>query len=391
VTIRAAKVGKAELLLLVGSLALSGGLVEILLRIMLFSGLAPSVAMSLVGFVSAPGTDDAYRIELAVQRRRHPARNSTFTTFDPTLGHTARPRTPDNPLGLAEERPYSLDQLRSGHHMLFFGDSFTEGFTEYPDKIPQLLDRTLRNVRVLNFGVMGYGLDQMYLRMMQTAGLFDHPHLVFGVLFDDMDRVVFRVREAPKPIFMLVNGRLELHNVPLPASYEDWARAYPPSERSYALALLRGTVNRVLKTHWAYDHAFGLTPGERLGGRKDKMRVVAALVRAIKTEAARRGNRLTFVIFPHPEHLTHRGWREEFLTTLLRAEGIDYIDLKEPLLRRLRQSNLRWWRDVYGLENHPTVSENQLLAGYIAQCLTERYGYGLALSPAALASTTGLC
>jgi len=163
VTIRAAKVGKAELLLLVGSLALSGGLVEILLRIMLFSGLAPSVAMSLVGFVSAPGTDDAYRIELAVQRRQHPARNSTFTTFDPTLGHTARPRTPDNPLGVAEKQHVvtaaelveRVWTLLGGHHMLFFGDSFTEGFTEYPDKIPQLLDRTLRNVRVLNFGVMG--------------------------------------------------------------------------------------------------------------------------------------------------------------------------------------------------------------------------------------------
>jgi hypothetical protein len=355
--------------------------VELLLRLVLFSGAVPKVALPLADFLATPGTDDIYRLELAVRLAAQPTVDPALSTFDPTLGHLARPPAPSNPLGLAEEHPYTMDDLGGREVMLFFGDSFTEGFTAYPDKIPQLLDGTFADLRVLNFGVMGYGLDQMYLRMRQVVGQFSHPHLVFGVLFDDIDRVAYALRETPKPYFEVEADTLRVRNVPISTHVSEWGRAYPPRGRSYALALLEGGVNRALKTRWAYDFAFGWTPGERMGGRVRKRDVTAALVRRIKAEAAQRGARLTFVVFPHAEHVTHQGWREEFLTTLLRAEGVDYIFLKPPLLQRIEDEHLRWWRDVYGLQSHPTAAENRFLAGHIARCLHERYGYDIAASP----------
>jgi hypothetical protein len=375
------KLSRADLILVAGSLAMALVLVEILLRFVLFSGMTPALAAPTAQFLSTPGTDDSYRLELAARLAGRPAADPELATFDSTLGHVARPRSASNPLGLAEEHPYALDDLRGDEVMLFFGDSFTEGFTDYPDKIPQLLDSTFSRLRVLNLGVMGYGLDQMFLRMTQVVGLFDRPHLVFGVLFDDIDRVAYALRETPKPYFQVRSDSLRLSNVPISPRVSDWGDAYPPQERSYALALLRGGVDRALKTHWAHDYAFGWTPGERTAGRARKQAVTTALVRRIRAEAVERGAKLTFVIFPHTEHVTHRGWREEFFTALLESEGADYIFLKPALLQRLQDEQLRWWSDVYGLRSHPTAEENRFLAGHIARCLHERYGYEIAALP----------
>ncbi|HEY1335477.1 MAG TPA: hypothetical protein VGF31_14540 [Myxococcaceae bacterium] len=379
------KASRGELFLLAGSLLLALVLVEILLRFVLFSGAFPALATPVAQFLSTPGTDDSYRLELAARFAGNPPDDPALATFDSTLGHVARPRTPSNTLGLAEERGYSIAELQGQEVMLFFGNSFTEGFTEYSEKIPQLLDSIFSDVRVLNLGVMGYGLDQMYLRMTQVIGLFDRPHLVFGVLFDDLDRVAYALRETPKPYFDVKGETLRLRNVPISPRVRDWAEAYPPEERSYAVALLQGGFNRALKTHWAHDYAFGWTPGERTAGRERKQAVTTALVRRIKADADRREAKLTFVIFPHAEHVTHRGWREEFFIALLDSVGADYIFLKPALLQRVQEQNLRWWRDVYRLQSHPTAAENRFLAGHIARCLHERHGYELsAASPAEL-------
>ena len=373
---------RSDLFLVAGSLVVALVLVELMLRFVLFSGTAPPLAGSVAQFLSTPGTDDGYRLELAARLAGSSAADTELATFDSTLGHVARPRAASNPLGIAEERPYALDELRGREVMLFFGDSFTEGFTDYPDKIPQLLDSTFSALRVLNLGVMGYGLDQMYLRMTQVIGLFDRPHLVFGVLFDDIDRVAYALRETPKPYFEVEGDTLRLRNVPISPHVSDWGEAYPARGRSYALALLRGGVNRALRTHWAHDYAFGWTPGERTAGRERKQQVTTALVRRIRAEVAQRGAKLTFVIFPHTEHVTHRGWREEFFIALLEAEGVDYIFLKPPLHQRVADEHLRWWRDLYALQSHPTAAENRFLAGHIARCLHDRYGYELASPPA---------
>ncbi len=377
------KPSRAELILVAGSLIMALGLVEILLRFVLFSGAVPALAAPTAQFLSTPGTDDSYRLELAARLAGRPAADPELATFDSMLGHVARPRSSSNPLGIAEEHAYALDELRGQEVMLFFGDSFTEGFTDYLEKIPQLLDSTFSDLRVLNLGVMGYGLDQMYLRMTQVVGLFDRPHLVFGVLFDDLDRVAYALRETPKPYFDVRGDTLQLRNVPISPRVSDWGDAYPPRGRSYVLALLQGAVNRALRMHWAYDLAFEWTPGERTAGRERKQEVTTALVRRIRAEAVQHGARLTFVLFPHTEHITHRGWREEFFTALLESQGVDYVYLKPALLQRVEEEQLRWWRDVYGLQSHPTAAENRFLAAHIARCLHERYGYEIAAIPPA--------
>jgi hypothetical protein len=366
--------GFPEWILLLGVLGVSLASGEVLLRALLHSNLFPQLSSNLIQFIAEPYTDDSYRFKLLL--RFEDAENSpNLATFDSVLGWTAEPRTGLNPLGIVTDKPYSMADLRQRRVLLFFGDSFVEGFTAFDRKIPQLLDERFQNLRVLNFGVGGYGLDQMYLQMESVVDSFEHPHLVFGVLFDDIDRVTFEVRDAPKPYFSHAGSGLVLRNVPLSRDHRDWLDRYPPKERVYVLCAVRGVMNRLLNTRWGLEYFFDLNPAERTKARSAKQEIVTGLVRAIKAKAAERNLPLTFVLFPHPHHLIHDGWRERFLSDLLTKEGINFLYLKDALLEHIQDNNLLWWKDVYQLRAHPTGAENAIMAQQIANFLETKYGY----------------
>ena len=96
------------------------------------------------------------------------------------------------------------------------GDSFTFGM-DAGDKEnwPAVLQSVAPELEVVNLGVPGYGVGQMYLRLKRELAHL-HPELVIAAYIqDDLYRTDLTFRGYKKPRFVLEGGKLELTNMPI--------------------------------------------------------------------------------------------------------------------------------------------------------------------------------
>ena len=170
-----------------------------------------------------------YKVVLA-KAQQHP----TYLISDNTLGWTVGPN------GKSENGLYlsSAEGLRSAIQgealkggaaacrIALVGDSFTFGESvAFEDTWGSQLDRDLQGrCQILNFGVSGYGIDQMYLRYLQDVRPWHPDMVIFGFVSDDLRRTVstygfliFPDGRFPftKPRFVLRDDQLEVVNRPL--------------------------------------------------------------------------------------------------------------------------------------------------------------------------------
>jgi hypothetical protein len=151
---------------------------------------------------------------------------------DPVLGWTNRPgeipvagtMAHISEQGLRSPRTFPLDKPPGVTRVAIFGDSFAFGSeVAGDDTYAAVLGRELDGAEVMNFGVPGYGPDQMLLRF-RAEGLAFHPDVVVvGLNSLVLDRV------GPfttwyKPFFALQGDDLVLHGVPVPSLDQaaDW-------------------------------------------------------------------------------------------------------------------------------------------------------------------------
>jgi len=126
-----------------------------------------------------------------------------------------------NSHGLRGSMEYSYDKPPGVVRILTFGDSFTFGEQVKDDETWSYdLQRLLPASEVINFGVHGYGHDQILLYL-KKEGVKYHPDIVIlGFVSLDMDRNVVSFRDYAKPRFILQDGRLVLTNTPVPTVSE---------------------------------------------------------------------------------------------------------------------------------------------------------------------------
>jgi hypothetical protein len=159
----------------------------------------------------------------------------SFMLIDDTLGWTVGPnrKTED---GLSAS---SAEGLRSetqgevlhigpgGCRVALVGDSFTFGDgVRFEDSWGYRLEQLLpKGCRVLNFGVGGYGIDQMYLRYKKDVPPWKPDLVILSFIDPDLDRTMSSYawlffeegNSLPKPRFVLdQGGTLTIVNQPLP-------------------------------------------------------------------------------------------------------------------------------------------------------------------------------
>jgi hypothetical protein len=102
-----------------------------------------------------------------------------------------------NGAGFRDEREFTCDSSRVT--IAFLGDSFTFGYgVEGDETFARLIEQQLAGTRSYNFGVPGYGIDQMYLTL-RHYGKELRPRLVLLALIrDDMTRSLsaYRIRDS---------------------------------------------------------------------------------------------------------------------------------------------------------------------------------------------------
>lgn len=148
--------------------------------------------------------------------------------YHPTRGWTNRPgyhsdasrpnKVVINSQGLRSHREFPLQPAFGVRRIAIVGDSFTFGDEVNDDQtLPYYLERFLNATEVLNFGVSGYGVDQMVLRLEEDVFRYNPTHVMFVIAIpSDLARAIVSEYNHPKPAFSVNNGQLLVSNSPVP-------------------------------------------------------------------------------------------------------------------------------------------------------------------------------
>jgi hypothetical protein len=148
--------------------------------------------------------DDYWKFRTLFQ---DPATIVDATNADPRLGWTSVLVTP----GTYE---HADEPVINGRKLvLLYGDSFAQCNTPPEECFQSLLERSdlAQEFALLNYGVGGYGLDQIYLLIQSSIDRFRSldPIVIVGILPEsDLERSVLSFRDWPKPRFDLDGDRL---------------------------------------------------------------------------------------------------------------------------------------------------------------------------------------
>jgi hypothetical protein len=344
----------AAALLLASAAALL--LAELGLRWALFGGSERFAGLRRAGRYAVPDTEDFWKLDHALGARFPPPEHP-----HPVLGWVGRfsPATyrHDDEASLAGRRP-----------VLLYGDSFASCspqarcFEELLNGDPEFA----AGHYLLNYGVGGYGVDQILLLVQRTLDLYERPFVVLSVMTLDLDRSALTVRTGQKPRFALRAGELVPDGPPIERDAAAFFDAHPPEIRSY---VWRGVLFSRLVPRRVADWV----TGER--ARVAQLEALnAALLRALLDEVRRRGLDCACVVF-HPDApglCTLAGpedWRDPFLRELLQGAGVPLIwsrDLLPP------DEELDASLYILPEDGHPTTLFNTLVARAIKAAVTGR-------------------
>jgi hypothetical protein len=243
----------------------------------------------------------------------------------------------------------SLSSVESeGSTVALFGDSYVFGTTEEGHRVSDHL-RTLRpNTAVLNFGVGGYGLGQILLRLEDRVSVLKPGDTaVMGVLTTDIDRAILGVRDAPKPRFELsIAGELVEHE-PASGDVASWFDAHPIQ----ASMLLWHRLERTWALHQAADRP-STQPSCR---EEDKTNLARALMSRMGEVCTENALRCHVLALYRPIDLQHgAGWRR---TVLTEDHGLEVLDSWAWF-----QGEENVWQGSYGADQHPNSRGNARIA-----------------------------
>ncbi len=276
--------------------------------------------------------------------------------YHPVLGWTLA-RSEANPHGL------SLHASNPGHRDLpFYGDSFMQAKTTPEDSVPAIIQRLLPGYQTLNFGVGGYGIDQIYLRYDLSADEFPANPIVFAMMTRDVDRSMLSIRDAIKPHFQMGNDAISLAGTPVPSDPETWLSAHPVSIRSYSLSVLSQLAD-LIKTRFDGSQSECNVKGKIDLNRRILDRVLA--------RAAGLDQRIVGLIFVGPRDLVveQPDWRYLFLKDYFEKHDVPYVDMLAVIRADMQRSKRKTGDYFIQGDGHPNAVANALIADKVAEVL----------------------
>lgn len=125
--------------------------------------------------------------------------------------------------------------LKNKRPVLLFGDSFamcvesSECFQDIlnPDSVFG------QNHYLLNYGVGGYGVDQIALLFEEITKHYEDPFVIFSIMITDLDRSLLSFRTGQKPFYKIIDDSLVLSGIPINPRPDDFIKNNPPQIKSY--------------------------------------------------------------------------------------------------------------------------------------------------------------
>ena len=280
-------------LLAVGSLVFMCGAVELALRLVL-----PPASSAALPHVLLSDESEA-RLQWLERHARGESSRYAFDEPDPLLGWRVKPNADvraqkpgsydvvvhTNNQGLRGREPVSVTPTSGRMRIGLFGCSqtFGEGVTDddtYGARLAGLLD----HAEVLNFGVHGYGTDQMLLRYDREGAAYHLDVVVLAFGWFHMARNMSRFTFFAKPRFVLdANGNLALDGVPVPDPATLLAEQPPMADR---------LVDQSMALRWAWSRVKLAREREFYERDPAPWRLTEALIRRFVSIARERGARV---------------------------------------------------------------------------------------------------
>jgi len=290
--------------------------------------------------ISSPYDEPSWRLRWL--RSRSDAASPTRLSFDlhhPIRGWTLKPNLRDLPVfdgkrlssssqGLRGSREFAVPKPQGRLRLALFGDSFTFGEDvsdeeTFAQQMSLLLAGQGPEVEVLNFGIHGYGHDQMLLYLREVLPIYQPDVVLLGYVSDDSLRNLTTFRDFAKPRFRIEAGSLRLEGTPVPTPAALIARE---RWRSRLGDLLTMAATRIA---W------------RWGDRASEVdELTAALLGAFAAEVRAAGAKPAFALLPAFGELTAVDPSplpaEAFVLQLAQREGIPCLRLRPLFLERAR-------------------------------------------------------
>ncbi len=215
--------------------------------------------------------------------------------------------------------------------VLLYGDSFAECVVPVEECWGGLLERSeFAGERALvNYGVGGYGLDQIALMIEASLPRFEgrDPTVLVGIFVDDdLARCESPIRGWVKPYFAFEGGEFVLHEPGL-VSVADWSERNPPGIVSYLGRLVRRAVlgGDAFDPTWVDERVI-----------QEQSRVCRAILERILATLDRSGvQRRAFLIFDGEAsiHGVRRAeWQRELVLDFARENDVPVVSTL-PFLR----------------------------------------------------------
>ena len=274
------------------------------------------------------------------------------------------------------------------------GDSFTFGNdVRFADTWGHRLEQWLpKGCRVLNFGVSGFGIDQMYLRYMRDVPSWKPTLVILSFIEHDLFRamsssgfLLFDENEFPfiKPRFVLDReGRLDIVNRPLPKAEEifklgyihnvpfiEYDRAYISAEwdRPRWWFLHRSFLARFLTSLFPLQ-----TEGRRYVSDEEMRTLNQALLKAFVAAVRQDGSTPVLVYLPSGQaEITKLPSRIPEGIQILKRANLEHVDLT-GCLETVSESDRFVPSGVTGEGGHYAPPANEAIAACLAQPVLDR-------------------
>jgi len=313
------------------------------------------------------GEDDATRRLIWIKQHQGRAGNRyTFDRYDALRGWALKPDIRNmimpggsilnsNSMGTRGVTEYRYGKPHNKTRILILGDSFVFG-EEVSDHetFPYYLQHILPHSEVINFGVHGYGHDQMLIGLKEEGAKYAPDIVILGFVHGDMRRNLLKFRDYAKPKYEPARNKLILTNVPVP-SPESFLRR--ESYRSKFYDLLTILYSRML-LHSAAEN--------------EKMEEIttAILDEMIKT-IKNIGAVPVFAYLPYNEELENAGEqitdKEKYFFDLCSRENIGCVSLRPYFAENAKKGV------VFRKTGHWDAKGNQIAAEGLKKYLLKKF------------------
>jgi 2-polyprenyl-3-methyl-5-hydroxy-6-metoxy-1,4-benzoquinol methylase len=272
-----------------------------------------------------------------------------------------------NSQGIRSSREYGFKKPEEITRVILCGDSMSAGqFVSNEHRMSEQLERRVPRLEVINLSLEGSGADQQLL-LYENIGLeYEHDLVILMPFLSNLRRNMVAAREGidaktgakvlrGKPRFALVNGQLELCNVPVPQEVVEAkgrdARVITDTPNTF-LSRQKARLSALPGSSFVKKVAYSLVPWEPFPEFRDpnsaEWRLMEAIIKRLKESAGD----APLVVVPtfydnYVQYRMSRAYWQRF-QSLERISGIYVIDLL-PHLQKLGAEAVRCFQTPHDM------------------------------------------